>query len=323
MSKPQVTITLGRSGQVVTKGGKRSRGGDNDDGYYASNANKRCSSQLFTAIYFFVSDFWLRGNGNKWNPGADQVNGSQIAQNDLRLKLNRKRASKQNRNTVGEHRKSSGREMLFKPANPTMSSYMLPHRQDPNGSISRKNPHNNISNDLHHVDSWGNFHPSQTMGRRRTGSPERIFRSSSVLSPSRSVDEMQKVSWMRPTDDPRGGRPFSNEVLGHSRHTGSIPFTMKTPAQSGNPLSRAAPTSGIVQNISHTGEGALTVSGFLNALGLGKYAIHFQAEEVDMTVLRQMRDVDLKEMGIPMGPRKKILLALLPRQKQQPSRLPH
>ncbi|KAK4270205.1 hypothetical protein QN277_023272 [Acacia crassicarpa] len=53
-----------------------------------------------------------------------------------------------------------------------------------------------------------------------------------------------------------------------------------------------------------------SVDEFLHSLGLEKYLITFQAEEVDMTALMHMTDDDLKAMGIPMGPRKKILLAL-------------
>ncbi|KAM1137508.1 hypothetical protein FF1_035464 [Malus domestica] len=49
---------------------------------------------------------------------------------------------------------------------------------------------------------------------------------------------------------------------------------------------------------------------FLTSLDLEKYSITFQAEEVDMTALVHMTDEDLKALGIPMGPRKKILLAL-------------
>ncbi|XP_041003546.1 ankyrin repeat and SAM domain-containing protein 6 isoform X1 [Juglans microcarpa x Juglans regia] len=52
------------------------------------------------------------------------------------------------------------------------------------------------------------------------------------------------------------------------------------------------------------------VDEFLHSLGLEKYLITFQAEEVDMTALLHMTDDDLKALGIPMGPRKKILLAL-------------
>ncbi|GAA0149798.1 RNA metabolism protein [Lithospermum erythrorhizon] len=53
-----------------------------------------------------------------------------------------------------------------------------------------------------------------------------------------------------------------------------------------------------------------TIDSFLESLGLEKYSITFQAEEVDMTALVHMNDEDLKAMSIPMGPRKKIILAL-------------
>ncbi|KAG2711976.1 hypothetical protein I3760_04G103700 [Carya illinoinensis] len=53
-----------------------------------------------------------------------------------------------------------------------------------------------------------------------------------------------------------------------------------------------------------------SVDEFLHYLDLEKYLITFQAEEVDMAALLHMTDDDLKALGIPMGPRKKILLAL-------------
>jgi hypothetical protein len=53
-----------------------------------------------------------------------------------------------------------------------------------------------------------------------------------------------------------------------------------------------------------------SVDNFLTSLGLEKYLLTFQAEEVDMTALVHMSDEDLKAMGMPMGPRKKVLLAL-------------
>ncbi|XWS76081.1 hypothetical protein CRYUN_Cryun01aG0146600 [Craigia yunnanensis] len=60
-----------------------------------------------------------------------------------------------------------------------------------------------------------------------------------------------------------------------------------------------------------------SVEGFLLSLGLEKYAITFQAEEVDMTALVHMTDEDLKALGIPMGPRKKIILALKSREHSE------
>ncbi|KAJ0234111.1 Sterile alpha motif [Hirschfeldia incana] len=53
-----------------------------------------------------------------------------------------------------------------------------------------------------------------------------------------------------------------------------------------------------------------SVDSFLDSLGLEKYSTAFKVEEVDMDALMHMTDGDLKAMLIPMGPRKKILLAL-------------
>ncbi|XP_057508886.1 uncharacterized protein LOC130791672 isoform X2 [Actinidia eriantha] len=55
---------------------------------------------------------------------------------------------------------------------------------------------------------------------------------------------------------------------------------------------------------------AESVDSFLQSIGLEKYSITFQAEEVDMTALMHMTDGDLKALGVPMGPRKKILSEL-------------
>ncbi|KAL5711679.1 hypothetical protein ACHQM5_013938 [Ranunculus cassubicifolius] len=57
-------------------------------------------------------------------------------------------------------------------------------------------------------------------------------------------------------------------------------------------------------------EGSSSVDSLLQSLGLEKYSITFQKEEIDMTALIHMTDDDLKDLGIPMGPRKKIILAL-------------
>ncbi|KAH7670410.1 RNA-binding protein Bicaudal-C protein [Dioscorea alata] len=53
-----------------------------------------------------------------------------------------------------------------------------------------------------------------------------------------------------------------------------------------------------------------SIESLLQSLGLEKYLITFMVEEVDMMALKHMTDNDLKALGIPMGPRKKILLAL-------------
>ena len=52
---------------------------------------------------------------------------------------------------------------------------------------------------------------------------------------------------------------------------------------------------------------------WLEDLGLGKYAETFAAHEVDAEILAELDDADLKELGLPLGPRKKILRAIASR----------
>jgi len=55
--------------------------------------------------------------------------------------------------------------------------------------------------------------------------------------------------------------------------------------------------------------GTQRVGEFLRSLGLGKYVAKFQKEEIDAVALRRVTDKDLQTMGVPLGPRKKILAA--------------
>ncbi|ONK71898.1 uncharacterized protein A4U43_C04F13510 [Asparagus officinalis] len=95
-----------------------------------------------------------------------------------------------------------------------------------------------------------------------------------------------------------------------------------TTSESAKPVKRSAPPiEAILTDVKKVSASAsyskkpqkkpdLTVDGLLCSLGLEKYSIQFQAEEVDMSALMHMDDDDLKALGVPMGPRKKILLAL-------------
>jgi class 3 adenylate cyclase/tetratricopeptide (TPR) repeat protein len=49
---------------------------------------------------------------------------------------------------------------------------------------------------------------------------------------------------------------------------------------------------------------------WLGELGLAKYADLFSANEIELATLRQLSEDDLKELGLPMGPRKKLLAAI-------------
>jgi len=49
---------------------------------------------------------------------------------------------------------------------------------------------------------------------------------------------------------------------------------------------------------------------WLGQLGLGQYAQRFAEHEIDVSVLPNLTDQDLKEIGIPLGHRRKILAAI-------------
>ena len=54
----------------------------------------------------------------------------------------------------------------------------------------------------------------------------------------------------------------------------------------------------------------LDVGSWLARLGLAKYADVFAQNEIDLDALRHLSDDDLKELGLPIGPRRKVLAGL-------------
>ena len=55
---------------------------------------------------------------------------------------------------------------------------------------------------------------------------------------------------------------------------------------------------------------ALSLAQFLDTLNLARFLPLFEAEEVDMAALALCSDADLQSLGVPLGPRKKILAML-------------
>jgi class 3 adenylate cyclase len=52
------------------------------------------------------------------------------------------------------------------------------------------------------------------------------------------------------------------------------------------------------------------IASWLTRLGLGQYAQHFAENEIDASVLPYLKEQDLKDIGIPLGHRRKILAAI-------------
>ncbi|TYI33446.1 hypothetical protein ES332_A04G133700v1 [Gossypium tomentosum] len=191
-------------------------------------------------------------------------------------------------------------------------------------SILGKIPSTRSVDDFPHVTTSSSYSP-WTLDHLRQRSPDRVMGASRGLSPPRNV-ELQRRPVSRTYDDVRTVPYMGKDVADALRPVSTasfvtkstLPTTSSKPMPPGPPIPIIVPPSNIVQKSSYLGDEQQTVEGLLHSLGLGKYAIIFKAEEVDMTALKQMGENDLKELGIPMGPRKKILLALLPRSKRQP-----
>jgi class 3 adenylate cyclase/tetratricopeptide (TPR) repeat protein len=49
---------------------------------------------------------------------------------------------------------------------------------------------------------------------------------------------------------------------------------------------------------------------WLDGLGLGEYSETFEAEKIELTDLRDLAEADLEKLGLPMGPRKRLLRAI-------------
>ncbi|XP_073145406.1 uncharacterized protein [Henckelia pumila] len=114
-------------------------------------------------------------------------------------------------------------------------------------------------------------------------------------------EKLSGTSYSRPVElEPPPVRPKPIEVAKPTRRSA---IAEAAPVSEAKKVASAVPKKKAKQMVE-------SVDNFLQSLGLEKYSITFQAEEVDMTALTHMSDEDLKALGIPMGPRKKILLAL-------------
>ncbi|KAF2325386.1 hypothetical protein P3X46_003026 [Hevea brasiliensis] len=335
-SKGRVTITLGRTGQVVKRAAAVSEV-DYDDPLRGAGNKRSVRDRLGSSFESFPSYGSLannkrqRGDSYLTSLSANGVEDVRIGKDDLRFKLMQKNVSRRPQSdyygkTMDLREKLS---RTVQPSGPPLNTVDAMQRMpDPkNTSILGRIPPARSADNLPQIDSSRNSCSPWTLDHIRRRSPDRIIGSSRGLSPPRNVEELQRRPLSRTFDDGRTVSYMNKDVLDASRPvSSSTPFMTKSvlPAVSTKPaaplLGQLPPptASGILQKSSYVGEEQQTVEGLLHSLGLGKYAILFKAEEVDMTALKQMGESDLKELGIPMGPRKKILLALLPLSKRQP-----
>ncbi|KAK9069033.1 hypothetical protein SSX86_013149 [Deinandra increscens subsp. villosa] len=122
-------------------------------------------------------------------------------------------------------------------------------------------------------------------------------------------NNQQATVGVRDLREKLSGITYSQSVVNAPAKPKAVPESSKPARRSIAAQAPVAETKKVARTVSKKKK-AETVDTFLQSLGLEKYSITFQAEEIDMTALLHMTDEDLKAIGIPMGPRKKILLAL-------------
>jgi hypothetical protein len=329
-SAPRVTITLGRSGQVV----KRATHGSDvsyADSTSAAGTKRSVRDRLGSNVDSSVSrgsernNKRQRGDISMPNLSANGSNDMRIGRDDLRYKLMQKNGFR-GAHSDDDQKRVDLREKLSKAARPPVpivdSRQRMPEPKN-TGFLGRI-PSARSADDLPQMDSVRSSYSTWTLDQLRQRSPDRGIGASRGISPPRNMEELHRRPLNRTHDDVRSVPYMSKDVYDTSRPMSTAPFMAKPAAPPipakpmPPPLGQHPPPTSIVQKSSYMGDEQQTVDGLLQSLGLGKYVILFKAEEVDMTALKQMGEHDLKELGIPMGPRKKILLALAPRSKRQP-----
>ncbi|CAL5419019.1 unnamed protein product [Camellia sinensis] len=368
-SRSRVTITLGRSGQVVKRAGPVVDSGFSE--YHPGPGSKRSVRDRLGSDGdgIQLGNKRQRGDSNKLSMnGARGVDDARLGKDDLRFKLMRKNVLRQGKSDV--HRNgvdlrdtlsravrpsTAGLSTRQRMPEPTDSRHLVTERKD--ASILGRIPSTRSADALPQMVSLRNSYSPWNLDQLRQRSPDRVLRTSRNLLPQRNEEEITKRPLIRAYDDTRTVSYMSREILEAGRPLGTSPYMTRPAVAAASakslvpPPAPPPPPGGIVHKSSYMylqwkickkpvpagwnqvwiirgqkylviaqqiiGNEHLTVDGLLHSLGLEKYAISFKAEEVDMTALRQMGDNDLKDLGIPMGPRKKILLSLLSRTKRQ------
>ncbi|XP_061362218.1 uncharacterized protein LOC133305965 isoform X2 [Gastrolobium bilobum] len=334
-SMGRVTITLGRSGQVVKRnisaadasvstsltsvGMKRSmrdRIGNNADSSLGHRNELRSNK---------------RQRGDIRMPSG--LGDRKIGKDDLRLKLMQKSASRRAESN-GVKRCMDLREKLSKAKPPVTSVNPKQHMPEARQTrMSRQIPLARSSDNLVCMESIRCSSSPWTLDHNhiRQRSPDGFPSTSRGISPRRNGEDLQRRPLNRTYEGVRPVPYVTRDVLETTRPPSAAPSSLMARSRvstlspvTAKPVAshhgQIPPPRSAAQRASYVGDeqhSNQTVDGLLDGLGLKKYAVLFKAEEVDMTSLKQMRENDLKELGIPMGPRKKILLALLPRAKHQ------
>uniref|UniRef100_A0ACD5Z5C7 Uncharacterized protein n=1 Tax=Avena sativa TaxID=4498 RepID=A0ACD5Z5C7_AVESA len=243
---------------------------------------------------------------------------------DLREKLSRKSKNRQGHEARG--RDPESRSIYDVREVPESGSrYGSRGRVQGSRACTLVSPSARCADDLFKLESSGKPYPSWTADGSMHRSPEKLPSVRRDMTPPRSVrrgmspQEVFEEASLLSQGVIEEASLLPQEVSGEA----CLPHELMIRRGKSNiMLDTVQPANGISSSGTRVHiapvleEVPLTVTGLLNSMGLEKYVVLFQGEEVDMTALSQMKDSDLKDMGVPMGPRKKILQAAVPYAKQ-------
>ncbi|RWW62949.1 hypothetical protein BHE74_00029940 [Ensete ventricosum] len=200
----------------------------------------------------------------------------QVRRDDLRWKLINKSLSRRRHPVVEGHCDVDLREKLSRNAS-RISDARQHTTESRTSGFGRRIPSRRSADDLLELDSHRMSY-SWTLDQQRRSSPDRLISAPRRISPSRRYEELKHTSMIRSVDASRTSFLTNSGIRDSSR---SFAFmTKNTSADAVKPVVRAPAPGDIGQRIVLKPEEPLTVSGLLHSLGLGKYAILFQAEEV-------------------------------------------
>ncbi|KAE8661527.1 zinc finger protein 5-like [Hibiscus syriacus] len=298
-SRGRVTITLGRTGQVVKRAGHTSSG-DFSDSHHVSGSKRSVRDRLGSNVDGSLlqgsqlNNNRQRGDGYTTSLNANGLIAVHIGKNDLRFKLMQKNVFRRAQSDVNQ-KDMDLRAKLSRTGQPYETYQMLdsrvripePRERVPDSretSIPGRIPYTRSADDFPRVTTSRSSYSPWTSDHLRQCSPDRVMGTSRGLSPPRNVGEIQRRQVNKTYDDVRAVSYMGKDVFDAPGPVSTTSFVTKLAAFTGT----------------------------------GKVCNYFQGRRSGHDCTEADGENGLKELGIPMGPRKKILLALLPRPKRQP-----
>ncbi|KAK4367504.1 hypothetical protein RND71_011296 [Anisodus tanguticus] len=222
MSRPQVTITLGRSGQKVVKRSSASQGSS-----FGQQTLSRGKRSLGDTYRTHAEDPSLSLRKRSYLVLLLLCKDARVGQNDLRLKLIRRRRQREMLLKIEERKKEQHKRMTG-----SVQSAKESHRR----LVTSSQPLSGAS-ELLQMDAIRSSYASQTAGGVRPRSPNRLAKDSKEVSSSRNITAVQHIPSVRPAEASRTVRMLGNDLLDPSQLNGLTPMTMRSALAARNPLS--------------------------------------------------------------------------------------